>query len=212
MSRKKGRMLDGILLLDKPRGLSSNAALQTARRLFNARKAGHTGSLDPLADGLLPICFGEATKFSGFLLHAGKRYRVRAKLGARTTTGDAEGEISETASFEHVTEAAVHKVLANFLGETQQIPPMYSALKHNGTRLYDLARRGVEVEREPRTIHLCELELIRFRDGFMTLELACSRGTYVRTLVEDIAVALETRGHVTELRRLSLGPFQSESM
>src|SRR5690625_5065141 len=125
MVRKKSRKLDGILLLDKPRGLSSNAALQAAKRLFDARKAGHTGSLDPLADGLLPVCFGEAAKFSGYLLHAGKRYRVKARLGAQTTTGDSEGEVSETASFEHISEEAVLRILDGFLGETRQVPPMY---------------------------------------------------------------------------------------
>lgn len=212
MAREKGRKLDGILLLDKPRGCSSNAALQRARRLFAGRKAGHTGSLDPLADGLLPVCFGEATKFSGYLLHAGKRYRVRMRLGASTTTGDLEGEDVETAFFEHVSEAAIHDVLEEFRGETRQIPPMYSALKHNGTRLYELARKGVEVEREPRAIRIHEIQLIRLEEGAVTLELACSRGTYVRTLVEDIARALNTRGHVAQLRRLSLGPFQGQSM
>lgn len=210
MGRRKGRHLNGILLLDKPRGDSSNAALQTVKRLFQARKAGHTGSLDPLASGLLPICFGEATKVSGFLLDADKRYWVRARLGEQTATGDAEGEVTYTAPVDHVSEDAVRAVLPDFTGEIDQIPPMYSAIKHKGRRLYELAREGIEVEREPRRIRVHELTLLQLEPDAITLEMSCSKGTYVRTLVEDIALALDTRAHVSELRRLAVGPFESQ--
>lgn len=210
MGRRKGRKLDGILLLDKPRGCSSNAALQRVKRLFDARKAGHTGSLDPLASGLLPVCFGEATKVSGFLLDADKRYWVRARLGEQTATGDAEGEIIRTCDFEHLRHEDVDKVLPDFRGELTQVPPMYSAVKHQGRRLYELAREGIEVEREARRIHIYSLELVAFEDGCMTLELRCSKGTYVRTLIEEIATAAGTCAHVVELRRLSVGPFEDQ--
>lgn len=210
MGRRKGRHLNGILLLDKPRGDSSNAALQTVKRLFQARKAGHTGSLDPLASGLLPICFGEATKVSGFLLDADKRYWVRARLGEQTTTGDAEGEVIHTAPVDHLSEASVRAALDDFTGEIDQIPPMYSAVKHKGRRLYELARQGIEVEREPRRIRVHTLTLLQLEADAMTLEMNCSKGTYVRTLVEDIAIALDTRAYVSELRRLVVGPFESQ--
>lgn len=208
--RRKGRPLNGILLLDKPKGDSSNAALQTVKRLFEARKAGHTGSLDPLASGLLPICFGEATKVSGFLLDADKRYWVRARLGEQTATGDAEGEVTQTAPAGHLKEEAVRAVLETFMGEIDQIPSMYSAIKHKGRRLYELAREGIEVEREPRRIRVHELTLLDLGDDSMTLEMSCSKGTYVRTLVEDIAIALDTRAHVSDLRRLAVGPFDQQ--
>lgn len=208
MARKKGRPLNGILLLDKPRGLSSNAALQRVKRLFQARKAGHTGSLDPLASGLLPICLGDATKLSGFLLDADKRYWVKARLGVQTTTGDAEGEPLRECPVEAMSEAGLRGILNQFIGDRDQVPPMYSAVKHQGKRLYELARAGIEVERQPRRICIHELQVVDFGGGYMTLDMRCSKGTYVRTLVEDMAAAAGGCAHVVELRRLSVGPFQ----
>ncbi len=208
--RKRGRQLNGIVLLDKPRGLSSNAALQRTKRLFQARKAGHTGSLDPLASGLLPVCFGESTKVSGFLLDADKRYWVKAQLGSATSTGDAEGEVIRECAPDAITEATLRQVLPEFMGEQDQVPPMYSAVKHQGKRLYELARAGIEVEREARRIRIHELTLVAFGDGFMTLDMRCSKGTYVRTLVEDIAEAAGGCAHVADLRRLSVGPFEDQ--
>lgn len=206
--RIEWREVDGILLLDKDPGVSSNAALQRARRLFRARKAGHTGSLDPLASGLLPVCFGQATKVSGLLLDADKTYRVDAELGARTTTGDAEGEVVETREVPPIDEAGLRRVLEQFTGTLQQVPPMYSALKQDGRRLYELARQGIEVPREPRTVHVRALACAGHEGSRLSLEVRCSKGTYVRTLVEDIAAALGTVGHVAALRRTRLGPFE----
>ncbi|MET0093435.1 MAG: tRNA pseudouridine(55) synthase TruB, partial [Sedimenticola sp.] len=188
--RQRGRNVQGILLLDKPLGKTSNAALQRVKTLFFAKKAGHTGSLDPLADGLLPICFGAATKVSAFLLDAEKRYRVKVKLGETTATGDSEGDILETRSIDGIAEQTIADVLERFRGEIQQIPPMYSALKHKGERLYKLAREGVEVEREPRTVTIYELTLTRCDLPEFELEVRCSKGTYIRTLAEDIGEAL----------------------
>ncbi|HIP53457.1 MAG TPA: tRNA pseudouridine(55) synthase TruB [Chromatiales bacterium] len=205
--RKQGRNISGILLLDKPLGISSNDALQRVKRLFQARKAGHTGSLDPLATGLLPICFGKATKISAFLLDAEKYYQVRVRLGVTTTTADSEGEVVETAPVEGITEADVDRVLGDFRGEIEQLPPMYSALKHKGERLYKLARKGIEVEREPRKVHIYQLELTDFRLPEFELNVRCSKGTYVRTLAEDIGRVLGCGGHVTALRRTGVGPY-----
>lgn len=205
--RAPRRDVHGVLLLDKPVGLTSNDALQKAKRLFQAKKAGHTGSLDPLASGLLPLCFGEATKVSGFLLDADKHYVVACKLGERTSTADAEGEVAERKPVPRLDEALIGKALAKFRGEILQVPPMYSALRHQGHRLYDLAREGVEVHREPRPVTIHELTLKRWDAGNLELEVSCSKGTYVRTLVEDVAAALGTLGHVTVLRRLAVGPF-----
>lgn len=209
MGRKKSirRSVNGILLLDKPLGLTSNAALQEVKHLFRAKKAGHTGSLDPLATGMLPICFGQATKVSAFLLDANKRYQLVCKLGEKTTTGDSEGEISESRPIPNLSEKQVLSVLSRFLGEIDQVPPMYSALKHNGTRLYDLARQGLEVERKMRSVTLYELTLNHLQGPYIGLNVLCSKGTYIRTLAEDIAEALGTVGHVTELRRLAVGPY-----
>lgn len=204
---KNCRKIDGILLLDKPLGLTSNAALQEVKHLFNARKAGHTGSLDPLATGMLPICLGEATKVSGFLLDADKRYQMTCKLGEKTTTADAEGEVIETCDVPELELAIVEEVLNTFLGKIEQIPPMYSALKHNGERLYVLARQGKEVERKPRTVEIYKLKLLSMDADHLELEIKCSKGTYVRTLAEDIAKALGTVAHVIVLRRLEVGPF-----
>ncbi|MEO0421003.1 MAG: tRNA pseudouridine(55) synthase TruB [Pseudomonadota bacterium] len=205
--RQKGRAIDGVVLLDKPVGDTSNRALQKVKRLYQARKAGHTGSLDPLASGMLPICLGQATKVSAFLLDADKRYRVRAQLGVRTDTADADGEVIEQRPVPALHEADLRRVLDGFLGASQQLPPMYSAVKHEGRRLYELARQGVEVERKPRDIHLHELTLLALADETIELEVHCSKGTYVRTLVEDVAAALGTCAHVIALRRLQVGPY-----
>lgn len=204
---RQGRNIDGILLLDKPPLLTSNEALQRAKRLYRAAKAGHTGSLDPLATGLLPLCFGGATKFSTFLLDADKRYRVRVHLGVTTTTADAEGEILETKSTEGVDESALLAVLAGFRGPIEQLPPMYSAVKHQGERLYKLARKGIEVERQPRTVTIHALELRDFALPECELDVHCSKGTYVRTLAEDIGAMLGCGGHVVGLRRTGVGPY-----
>ncbi len=212
MGRKKnkGRAVHGVVLLDKPLNISSNHALQKVKRLFNAAKAGHTGSLDPLATGMLPICLGEATKISAFLLDADKSYRFKCKLGEKTTTGDAEGEVTETRPFEHISRDDVEACLPGFTGNIEQVPPMYSALKKDGERLYDLARQGIEVEREPRAVTIYSLALISFADGVAELETRCSKGTYVRTLAEDIGEKLGCGAYVTELRRLSVGPYTSD--
>jgi tRNA pseudouridine55 synthase len=210
--RNRGRNISGVLLLDKPEGMTSNQALQEVKFLYKAAKAGHTGSLDPLATGLLPICFGEATKISAFLLDADKHYRVRVKLGETTTTADAEGEVLETRDPSGVTEAQVLDVLKDFLGEQQQLPPMYSAIKHKGERLYKLARQGVEVEREPRTIHVHALTLTSFALPEFEMEVHCTKGTYVRTLAEDIGKQLGCGAHVSALRRTGVGPYDDQTM
>ena len=200
------RQVHGVLVLDKPRGFSSNAALQKVRWLLNAEKAGHTGSLDPLATGVLPLCFGEATKFSQYLLDADKGYRTVAQLGVTTTTGDAEGEVLERRAVS-VDEAAIQSALPAFRGEIEQIPPMYSALKRDGQPLYKLARAGEVVEREARSVTIARLELLALQEDRATLEVACSKGTYVRTLVEDLGARLGCGAHVAELRRTQAGPF-----
>jgi tRNA pseudouridine55 synthase len=210
--RDKGRNVNGILLLDKPVGMSSNEALQIVKRLFQARKAGHTGSLDPLASGLLPICFGEATKASGFLLDADKHYRVRCKLGEQTSTGDAEGEVIERRPVPALDAAALEAVFVRFRGEIEQIPPMYSAVKHQGQRLYKLARQGVEVEREPRRIVIHELTLLGIDLPYFDIDVRCTKGTYIRTLAEDIGTALGCGAHVADLRRLGVGPYDQTGM
>lgn len=204
------RALNGVLLFDKPLELSSNIALQKVRRLFQAEKGGHTGTLDPLATGLLPICFGEATKFSVGLLESDKTYRARIKLGQTTTTGDAEGEI--TASHEVlVSEIQVQEALQNLRGEIQQLPPMYSALKHQGKPLYEYIRKGETVERELRNIVIHELLLERFDRDELEISVRCSKGTYVRTLAEDIGKALECGAHLTGLRRTTIARFSLDN-
>lgn len=203
--RKRGRDVDGVVLLDKPVGCSSNAALQRTRRAFDARKAGHTGSLDPLASGLLPVCFGEATKVSGYLLHADKRYRVTAVVGAETSTGDREGEITRQSDAKVPDAAAFKALLARFLGPQQQTPPMYSALKKDGKRLYEYARAGQEVERAPRDIVVHAIDCLETEAEAFTLDVRVSGGTYIRTLVEDIARAWDGRAHVGALRRIGVG-------
>jgi tRNA pseudouridine55 synthase len=211
-SQQNLRRVNGILLLDKPVGLTSNGALQEVKKLFAARKAGHTGSLDPLATGLLPLCFGEATKVSGFLLDADKHYQVTCKFGEQTTTGDAEGEVIKQRPLGGLNEQQLLKALEGFRGDIEQIPPMYSALKHKGERLYKLARQGVEVEREARQVTIFELELVSFKSPVAELRVHCSKGTYVRTLVEDIGELLGCGAHVIGLRRNGVGPFDDTNM
>jgi len=210
--KPRGRDVQGILLLDKPLGISSNAALQQVKQIFRARKAGHTGSLDPLADGLLPICFGAATKISAYLLDANKRYTVKVKLGVTTATADAEGETVETRPCDGITEQDIAAVLNDFAGEIQQLPPMYSALKHNGERLYKLARKGIEVEREPRAVTIHEINLLSADLPEFELDVKCSKGTYIRTLAEDIGERLGCGAHVSALRRTEVGPFSVDGM
>jgi tRNA pseudouridine55 synthase len=211
MARRKGRNVSGILLLDKPQGVTSNAALQRAKRLFQARKAGHTGSLDPLATGLLPLCFGEATKVSSFLLGAAKRYLVTARFGVVTDTADAEGEILREQAVSGLNRQTLEEVLERFRGEGDQIPPMYSAVKHQGRRLYELARQGEEVERAARPITIHELRLVELREVEADFAVHCSKGTYVRTLIEDIGEALGVGAHVKALRRTGLGPYDESA-
>lgn len=207
-----GRNVQGILLFDKPLGETSNAALQKVKRIYFARKAGHTGSLDPLAEGLLPICFGSATKISAFLLDADKRYWVRIKLGETTTTGDAEGELLETRPTAGITESDIRDALDKFVGEIKQIPPMYSALKHRGKRLYELARDGIEVERKARTIQIYAIQLQSIKLPEFEIDVSCSKGTYVRTLAEDIGAVLGCGAHVSALRRTGVGPFNATQL
>jgi tRNA pseudouridine55 synthase len=186
----KGRDINGVLLLDKASGYSSNSALQDIKRLFDANKAGHTGSLDPLASGLLPICLGQATKVAQFLLNGDKRYFVRGKLGQISDTGDSDGEVVDFGSTKEVNEQAIKNILPDFVGNINQIPPMYSALKRNGTPLYKLARKGIEVDRDPRTVVIHEIKFKGFEEEILSLEVSCSKGTYIRTLIEDIGKSL----------------------
>ncbi|MDG1125703.1 MAG: tRNA pseudouridine(55) synthase TruB [Pseudomonadales bacterium] len=205
--RRRGRPVNGVLIVDKPPGISSNDVVQRAKRLFGAQKVGHTGSLDPLATGVLPLCFGEATKFSQFLLDSDKRYWTRIKLGVTTATGDAEGEVTGGADASHVTAAAVETALEKLRGQIEQVPSMYSALKHEGQPLYKLARQGIEVERKARTVTVFSNELVKFDGDELELEIHCSKGTYVRTIAEDLGHALGCGGHVIGLRRLAAGPY-----
>ncbi len=217
--RKSGRNVHGIILLDKRLGVSSNKALQEVRHLFNANKAGHTGSLDPLATGLLPLCFGEATKVSALMLDDNKRYRVVIQLGVMTDTGDAEGEIILTKPVPDYSMASLIACLQQFVGEIDQVPPMYSALKHQGKKLYELAREGITIERKARRITIFELNLlenVQIEAGALgdsdqlVLDVFCSKGTYIRSLAEDIGHALGTCGTVKALRRLEAGQFNIE--
>ena len=209
--RKKGRDVHGVFLLDKPQGVSSNDIMQKVKRLFKANKAGHTGALDPLATGMLPICLGEATKFSQFLLDSDKRYVVTAKLGERTDTSDAEGQVVQSREV-NVAEADILAALSAFRGEILQVPTMFSALKHNGRPLYEYARAGITVEREARPITIFELKFIDYQAPFLTLEVHCSKGTYIRTLVDDLGEALGCGAHVTMLRRLTVADYPIEEM
>ncbi len=210
MSRRRGRRIDGILLLDKPIGIASTQALNRAKHVFDARRGGHTGSLDPLASGLLPLCFGEATKISAFLLDAEKRYEVEPRREPATDPADADGTVNETAAVPVLDVARVEAVLEKFHGDIEQIPPMYSALKYRGERLYTLARKGIIVERQPRPVTIYKLILRDLGTSSLGLEVHCSKGTYVRTLVEDIARALGTVGHVSALRRTGVAGFGSD--
>lgn len=204
--------ISGILLLDKPAGITSNGALQRVKRLFNAKKAGHTGSLDPIATGMLPLCFGEATKFSQFLLDADKSYYVTAKLGEQTNTGDSEGEVIATKPIVNVTPERVAQIMNEFIGEIDQVPPMFSALKHQGQPLYELARKGIEVERQSRRIKIFSLVLENIAQDSLTFHVHCSKGTYVRTLVEDMGNKLGCGAHVIGLRRTSVTPYNDIPM
>lgn len=201
------RHISGVFLLNKPLGISSNAALQKVRWLYRAQKAGHTGALDPLASGLLPICLGEATKFSHYLLDSTKRYQTTIQLGHSTTTGDVEGEILLEQAIPELTQEKIAHVLAQFTGDIQQIPPMYSALKKEGRPLYELARKGIEIEREARPITIEHIQLLSFTVTTITLDVTCSKGTYIRVLGEDIAKALGTYGHLIYLHRIKTGHF-----
>ena len=208
MKKSSYRHLSGVFLLNKPLGLSSNSALQKVRRLFNAQKAGHTGALDPLATGLLPICLGEATKFSHYLLDSTKRYQTTVKLGQTTTTGDVEGEILLQREVPALTAERIEAVLQQFRGDIQQVPPMYSALKRDGRPLYELARQGIEIERQARPVSIYQLTLLDFTQDRLVLEVTCSKGTYIRVLGEDIGEALGCGGHLIHLHRTQTGHFE----
>ncbi|WP_413504605.1 tRNA pseudouridine(55) synthase TruB [Serratia grimesii] len=209
--RRRGRDIHGVLLLDKPQGLSSNDALQKVKRLYNANRAGHTGALDPLATGMLPICLGEATKFSQFLLDSDKRYRVIARLGQRTDTSDADGQIVQERPV-NFTQAQLDVALESFRGDIKQVPSMYSALKYQGKKLYEYARQGIEVPREARSITVYELQFIRWEGDELELEIHCSKGTYIRTITDDLGELLGCGAHVIYLRRLQVATYPTERM
>ncbi|EPY1010474.1 tRNA pseudouridine(55) synthase TruB [Vibrio vulnificus] len=209
--RRKGRPIDGVILLDKPTGMSSNDALQKVKRLYFAEKAGHTGALDPLATGMLPICLGEATKFSQFLLDSDKRYRVIAKLGERTDTSDSDGDVVETRPV-NVTLETLEACIEKFRGESDQVPSMFSALKYQGKPLYEYARKGIEVQRESRKITVYEIILHRFEGDEVEMEVHCSKGTYIRTIVDDLGEMLGCGAHVTMLRRTGVAKYPYENM
>ena len=211
-NRRDRRPISGVLLLDKPVGWTSNAALQAVKRLYQAQKAGHTGSLDPLASGLLPICLGEATKLSGLLLNADKAYRFTCRLGVTTATGDAEGEMLVTRPIGPLSREQVEATLRRFTGAIQQTPPMYSAVKRGGQPLYKLARKGIEVERAPREVTIHELRLLRLDGAELECELRCSKGTYVRTLAADLGEALGCGAHIVALRRTAVEPYDAARM
>ncbi|EGQ9585395.1 TPA: tRNA pseudouridine(55) synthase TruB [Vibrio parahaemolyticus] len=209
--RRKGRPINGVILLDKPTGISSNDALQKVKRIYFAEKAGHTGALDPLATGMLPICLGEATKFSQFLLDSDKRYRVIAKLGERTNTSDSDGEVVETRPVD-VTLEKLEACIEKFRGESDQVPSMFSALKYQGKPLYEYARKGIEVPRESRKITVYEIVLHRFEGDEVEMEVQCSKGTYIRTIVDDLGEMLGCGAHVTMLRRTAVAKYPYEKM
>ncbi len=204
--------IDGVLLLNKPAGMTSNQALQKVKRLLRARKAGHTGSLDPAATGMLPLCFGEATKICAFLLEADKTYRVTARLGVATDTGDADGKETATAAVPELSAADWAEILQGFLGESMQVPPMYSALKKDGKRLYELARKGEVVEREARPIRIDAIELLEAAGSRLVFRVRCSKGTYIRALVEDVARQAGTVAHTSRLHRETVGGFEAADM
>ncbi len=210
-SRRRGRPVDGILLLDKPSGITSNDALQQVKRIYFAEKAGHTGALDPLATGMLPICLGESTKFSQFLLDSDKKYLVRAKLGERTNTSDADGEVVETRDVK-VSLGDLERGIASFRGETMQIPSMFSALKYQGKPLYEYAREGIEVPREARKITVYNIQLLKFDATEIEMEVHCSKGTYIRTIVDDLGELLGCGAHVIALRRIGVSNYPMEKV
>ena len=209
--RRKGRPIDGVILIDKPAGITSNDTLQKVKRIYFAEKAGHTGALDPLATGMLPLCFGEATKFSQFLLDSDKRYRVVAKLGERTNTSDSDGEVVQTREVK-VDRGQLERCIAKFRGTTDQIPSMFSALKHEGRPLYEYAREGIEVPRKSRKITVYSIELIRFEGHEVEMEVHCSKGTYIRTITDDLGEMLGCGAHVTYLRRTGVSNYPYENM
>ncbi len=211
-ARKKGRDVHGILLLDKPPGLSSNQALQRVRRLLDARKAGHTGTLDPFATGMLPICLGEASKTAGLIMDGRKSYTATLLLGIATTTGDTEGEAVESLPVPELDLVEIEAAMAQFRGKLQQIPPMYSAIKQDGTRLYELARQGIVVERKARPVEIFQLELVSWKTPLLEFSVMCSKGTYIRTLAEDLAQSLGCCGHLQSLRRTRVEPFDDNRM
>lgn len=210
--KKRGRNISGILILDKQAGLSSNGALQHVKRLFNANKAGHTGNLDVPATGLLPICLGEATKVSAYLLDSNKTYQARCRLGVTTTTADAAGEVLSTSDVPELSESDLEKAFEKYTGDIEQVPPMYSALKQDGKRLYELAYKGIEVERKARNITIYGIKLIELSQDEFEMKVACSKGTYIRTLAEDIGKELGCGAHILTLRRLESGPFKESQM
>jgi len=210
--RKRGLDIHGVVLLDKPAGISSNRALQRTRGIFQARKAGHTGSLDPFATGMLPVCLGEASKTAAYMLEAGKTYYAIARLGQATSTGDLEGEIIQTARLPGHDAAGVKLALEQFSGEIEQVPPMYSALKHQGRPLYEYARAGVTIERPARSVQIFDIKLESWSPPDLAFSVHCSKGTYIRTLAEDIATALDSCAHLVELRRLVVEPFDDLPM
>ncbi|QQG27958.1 tRNA pseudouridine(55) synthase TruB [Pectobacterium carotovorum] len=209
--RRRGRDIHGVLLLDKPQGVSSNDVLQKVKRIFNANRAGHTGALDPLATGMLPICLGEATKFSQYLLDSDKRYRVIARLGQRTDTSDADGNVIEERAI-GFSATDLEQALEGFRGTTQQVPSMYSALKYQGRKLYEYARQGLTVPREAREITVYELQFIRWKGDELELEIHCSKGTYIRTIIDDLGEKLGCGAHVIYLRRLQVATYPTERM
>ena len=212
MASRRGRVVDGIVVVDKPVGMSSNDAVQKAKRLFRARKVGHTGSLDPLATGVLPLCFGEATKFSQYLLASDKKYRARIRLGVATDSGDADGKVVSERPVEGIGPADIEKALACFRGEIKQAPPMFSAVKHKGQPLYKLARQGIEVEREPRAVTIYSNELLAVEGDEIEVETHCSKGTYVRAIAAEMGEMLGCGAHVVALRRRQAGPYDESDL
>jgi tRNA pseudouridine55 synthase len=204
--------IDGIILLDKPSKLSSNQAIQKIKRVFNLNKIGHTGTLDPLATGLLPLCLGKATKIAQFLIDSDKTYLATIKLGVKTSTGDKEGEVIETSSVDMPDDSKVDQIIQSFVGKHEQIPPMYSALKFKGQRLYKLAIKGIDVPRKPRSIKINSIDIVAFNNDKIELIIECSKGTYIRTLAEDIASELQSVGHIHQLRRLNISCFSNQEM
>jgi tRNA pseudouridine55 synthase len=211
-ARRKGRDVHGVFLLDKPAGISSNQALQKVRRILNARKAGHTGTLDPFATGMLPICLGDASKTAGLIMAGQKKYLAKLQLGIATATGDTEGEVVDTQPLPALSPASIESAMALFRGKFEQVPPMYSAIKQDGKPLYELARQGIVIERKPRPVEIYSLEQLAWKPPLLEFEVRCSKGTYIRTLAEDIALKLGTCGHLSSLRRLEVEPFYGVTM